>query len=102
LWTSDPDQLEAKLKKIFRRTQKHERPVDVREARDHGFLPYQNKAIKLPHLLRETRTNLPELLLVLDRTEPLDLLVMIKLRFRAQKGAIVINSVVKPTHKSKK
>lgn len=34
LWTNDPDQLEAKLKEIFRRTQKHERPVDVRHTRD--------------------------------------------------------------------
>jgi hypothetical protein len=102
LWTNDPEQLEAKLKKIFRRTQKYERPVDVRETRDLGFLPYQNKAIKLPDLLRSNRKNLPELLLVLDRTEPLDLLVMSKLRLSAQLGTLAIKRAARSTNKSKK
>jgi hypothetical protein len=44
-------------------------------AYSHGFLGYMNKAIKLPQLLRTNRKALPELLLVLDRTEPMDLMV---------------------------
>ena len=101
LWTNDPDQLDVKLKEIFQRTQKHERPVDVTEAMDLGFLPYQNKAIKLPDLLRRNRKNLPELFLVLDQTDPMDLMVMMKLRLSAQDGTLTISRVVKPTNKSK-
>src|SRR5258708_10174180 len=63
LWTSNPDQLEHKLKSIFLQAKKYERSVDVTIASNHGFLPYMNKAIKLPDLLRRMRTHLPELLL---------------------------------------
>jgi uncharacterized C2H2 Zn-finger protein len=40
MWTSNPDNLVRKLKMIFRKTKQYERPVDVREAMDLGFLPY--------------------------------------------------------------
>jgi hypothetical protein len=93
MWTGNIDNLEQKLKPIFRKTKKHERPVDVREAVDLGFLPYMNKAIKLPDLLRTNRTHLPELLLVLDRTEPMDLLVQTKLRLSAQNGELALKPI---------
>ena len=75
MWTDNPKRLKKKLKTIMPRTKPYERPVDVIVVRDHGFLAYMNKAIKLPELLRRNRKHLPELLLVLDRIEPLDLLV---------------------------
>jgi hypothetical protein len=93
MWTSNIDNLERKLKLIFSKTKKHERPVDVREAEDLGFLPYMNKAIKLPSLLRTNRTHLPEVMLVLDRTEPMDLLVQTNLRLSAQCGQLAFKPI---------
>jgi hypothetical protein len=93
MWTGNIDNLEQKLKPFFRKTKKHERPVDVREAVDLGFLPYMNKAIKLPDLLRANRTHLPELLLVVDRTEPMDLVVQTKLRLSAQCGQLAFKPI---------
>ena len=88
-----PVQLEQKLKLIFLQAKKYERPVDVIAAHDQGFLPYMNKAIKLPDLLRRNRTHLPELLLVLDQTQPLDLLVLSKLRLSAQNGSLALRRI---------
>ena len=64
MWTDNPKRLKKKLKTIMPRTKPYERPVDVTKARDHGFLAYMNKVIKLPELLRRNRKHLPELLLV--------------------------------------
>jgi hypothetical protein len=88
MWTTNPAKLAEKLKAIFPRTQKHERPVDVRAAVDLGFLGYMNKAIKLPELLRTNRKMLPELLLVLDQVGPLDLMVFTNNRLTAQCGQL--------------
>jgi hypothetical protein len=93
MWTGNIGNLERKPKPIFRKTKKHERPVDVREAVDLGFLPYMNKAIKLPSLLRTNRTHLPEVMLVLDRTEPMDLVVHTKLRLSAQNGQLAFKPI---------
>jgi hypothetical protein len=93
MWTGNPENLQEKLKLRFRKTQKYERPVDVREAMDLGFLGYMNKVIKLPHLLRNNRTHLPELLVALDRTEPLDLMVCTKVRLSAQNGRLAFKPI---------
>ena len=95
MWTSNPDGLEAKLRTAFRCTQKHERPVDVSVTRDLGFLGYKHKIIKLPELLRHARRQLPELLLVLDRTDPLDCLFLARLRLSAQAGGLAIRPIRK-------
>jgi hypothetical protein len=93
MWTSNPAKLAEKLKAIFPRTQKHERPVDVRAAVDLGFLGYMNKAIKLPELLRTNRKMLPELLLVLDQVGPLDLMIFTKSRLTAQCGQLAFKPI---------
>jgi hypothetical protein len=93
MWTKNLDKLEEKLKAIFPRTKKYERPVDVREASDFGFLGYMNKAIKLPELLRTNRKMLPELLLVLDQVGPLDLMVFTKNRLTAQCGQLAFKPI---------
>ena len=93
MWTGNPYTLEQKLKLRFRKTKKYERPVEVKIPDDLGFLPYMNKAIKLPHLLRTNRTHLPELLLVLDSTEPMDLMVQTKLRLSAQSGRLAFKPI---------
>jgi hypothetical protein len=89
LWTSNPKRLKKRLQAAFPRTRPYERTIDVTKAANLKFLPYLNKAIKLPNLLRRNRTHLPELLLTLDRTDPLDLLVLSKMRLGAQEGGLV-------------
>jgi hypothetical protein len=93
MWTSNPAKLAEKLKAIFARTKKHERPVDVRAAVGLQFLGYMNKAIKLPELLRTNRKMLPELLLVLDQVGPLDLMVFTKNRLSAQCGQLAFKPI---------
>jgi hypothetical protein len=93
MWTSNPARLAEKFKPIFPRTQKYERPVDVREAVNLEFLGYMNKAIKLPELLRTNRKMLPELLLVLDGIEPLDLMIFTKNRLTAQCGQLAFKPI---------
>jgi hypothetical protein len=93
MFTSNPGNLKRKLTRKFPKTKKHERPVEVRIPDDLGFLPYINKGIKLPDLLRTNRTHLPELLLVLDSTEPMELLVSMRLRLSAQSGRLAFQPI---------
>ena len=93
MWTTDPEGLEAKLKAIFLRAEKYERPVDVEIAKDLNFAGYMNKLIKLPHLLRCGRKVLPELSLLLDHIDPLDFLFLRKVRLSAQADGIVLRQI---------
>jgi hypothetical protein len=94
--TRNPDRLERKLKLVFPRRRKYERPVDVTEPADRNFLPYQNKVVKLPALLRSARLQLPELLLFLDRNDPLDLMVLRRFSIKAQPDGFAIQLVARP------
>ena len=98
MWTKDPKRLQRRLLDIFPPQKRYDRPVEVSRSFSLGFLSYMNKAIKLPDLLRRNRTHLPELLLVLDRTEPLDLMVLMGLRPSAQSGGLVLGPL--PRQKS--
>jgi hypothetical protein len=82
--TGKPEELKEKLQAIFPRSRKHERNVDISEASDLNFLGYMNKVNKLPALLRNCRRSLPELLLVLDRYDPLDFMVISGFSIRAE------------------
>jgi hypothetical protein len=93
MWTRDKKKLKLKLSKAFPRAKRHEKPVQVKVAYSLGFLGYMNKAIKLPHLLRTNRKSLPELLLVLDRTEPMDLMVYTQHRLTAQAGRVAFKPI---------
>ena len=93
MWTSNPEGLEAKLRAIFLRAQKYERPVDVRITGNVGFLGYKNKIIKLPRLLRHARRQLAELSLLLDQIEPFDFLFLRKLRLSAQSDGVVLRKI---------
>ena len=70
----------------------------VQVTSDHGFLPYMNKVIKLPDLLRRARRQLPELLLVLDQCDPLDFVVLRRLAANAVnllgKGRILMRKLI--------
>jgi len=93
MFTSNRKKLTKRLKKIFPGKDKGDRPVVVSKTWSLGFVAYMNKAIKLHQLLRRNRTHLPELLLALDRTEPLDLMVLTKLRLSAQQGRLIIRPI---------
>ena len=86
LHTSDPEMLRETLKDLFLPMEKYDYPVDVTEAFDLNFLSYIHKGIKINDLLRRGRTHLPELLLMLDRINPLELLVFQGLVLSAQDG----------------
>jgi hypothetical protein len=90
MWTKDPEKLQKRLLRVFPPNDKYDRPVVVTESFSLGFLPYMNKAIKLPDLLRRNRQHLPPLLLALDRTAPLDLMVIKGLRLSAQSGRLAL------------
>jgi hypothetical protein len=102
MWTSDPKTLEAELKNAFDKVSNQERPIDVEATTDLGFLPYMNKLIKLPKLLRSARKQLPELMLVLDRSDSLDFLFMSELRLSAQSDGIVLRPVKNTRGESRK
>ncbi len=93
MWTPDIDALKRKLKRKFQRVEKYERPVDVKVAGDLKFLRYLNKVTKLPELLRQARKQLPELLLALDKCDPLDLLVHTKVEISAQERGFVLRRI---------
>ena len=90
MWTKEPEKLQKRLLRVFRPKNKYDRPVEVTKSRSLNFLPYMNKAIKLPDLLRRNRQHLPQLLLALDRTAPLDLMVITGLRLSAQSGRLAL------------
>ena len=100
MFTSNRKNLTKRLKNIFPGKKRYDRPVAVSKSWSLGFLPYKDKGIKLPNLLRHNRTHLPELLLVLDRTEPLDLMVLTKLRLSAQHGRLIIRPIGNSQKKS--
>jgi hypothetical protein len=116
MWTSNPKQLKKRLKAIFPSTgeklkrrlkaifpsdKKYRRPVVLSNTWSLGFIAYKDKAIKLPDLLRRNRTHLPELLLALDRTEPLELMVLSRLRLSAQAGRLVLRPIAGSRRRSK-
>ena len=92
-WTNNRPNLFEKLKSVFRKVKKGERPVDVTLVWSLGFFRYINKAIRRKEWLRNNRRNLAEFLLVLDSVEPLDLLVLRKLRIVAKPGGLALRRI---------
>jgi hypothetical protein len=93
MWTADRERLKRRLKRIFPGLQRGDRPIHTSETYDLEFLAYKNKAIKLPALLRNNRRGLPYLLLALDRTEPLELMVLSGIRVSAQDGGLEFKKI---------
>jgi hypothetical protein len=91
-------------KKIFRSVDKYDRPVHVKRAYNLQFLPYKDKGIKLPDLLRKNRKHLANLMLALDNADPLALMMLTRLRLSAQDGRLVFartRSKKQPFNRSK-
>ena len=86
--TSNPEELSKQLREIFPASKAVKRPVVVSRTYSDGYLPYKDKAIKILDLLRRNRRGLPQLLLALDRTDPMELMVLMRLRVSAQNGKL--------------
>jgi hypothetical protein len=93
LLTSNRQELTRRLKAIFPASAIVKRPVVVSRTYSDRYLPYKDKAIKLPDLLRRNRRGLPQLLLALDRTDPMELMVLMRLRVSAQNGELRFTSI---------
>jgi hypothetical protein len=116
MWTSNAEQLTKRLKAIFPSTdkkwkgqlaifpsdKKYCRPVVVSKTWSLGFIPYKDKGIKLPDLLRRNRTHLSGLLVALDRTQPLDLMVLSRLRLSAHCGRLILRRIAGSSRRGSK
>ncbi len=89
IWTSNPARLTKRLKQIFPSEEEYDRPVHLKRAYNLKFLPYKDKGIKLPDLLRRNKKHLANLMLALDRAEPLTLMLLTRLRLSAQDNGLV-------------
>jgi hypothetical protein len=97
-WTKNPEKPQKRLLRLFPPKNRYDRPVEVTKSFSLDFFPYMNKAIKLPDLLRRNWQHLPQLLLALDRTAPLDLMVIMGLRLSAQSGRLALRPFGKGEH----
>jgi hypothetical protein len=89
-WTSNPPELTRRLKAIFPSDERYDRPVCVKRTKNLDFLPYIHKCIKSVDLLRRNRRSLSHLLLMLDRTNPIDVMMLYGLCARYRDGKLVI------------
>ena len=80
VWCDDIRQLRKDLKKLFPSARKHEKAVKVTHVKKLRCIVYTHKTIKLAKLLRESRKVMPDLLLLLDRIEPLQPLLLMRFR----------------------
>jgi hypothetical protein len=86
--TKDRNALTKRLRAIFPAGKLVKRPVVVSKTNSPGYLPYKDKGIKILHLLKTNRRGFPYLLLALDRIDPLELLVLFRVRLSAQFGEL--------------
>lgn len=93
MFTSNRKILTRRLKVIFPALERGDRPALVSKTYSLRFLPYKDKAIKLPALLRNNRRGLPYLLLALDRTDPLELMILFGVRVSAQDGGLEFRKI---------
>lgn len=93
MWTANRTILTRRLKVLFPGQERGDRPVVISKTYSLKFLPYKNKAIKIAELLRNNRRSLPYLLLALDRTDPLELMVLFRVRVSAQDGGLEFKKI---------
>jgi hypothetical protein len=89
MWTSNPARLTKRLKQIFPSKEEYDRPVLLKKGYDLNFLPYMDKGIKLPDLLRRNKKHLASLMSILDQTDPLALMMLTRIQLSAQDGRLV-------------
>lgn len=70
-------------------------PVQVKKTKDLKFVEYANKTVKLPELLRRSRRVLPDLLLALDRDDPLDFVMLVRCRLGTSAGGLRLTPINK-------
>jgi hypothetical protein len=89
-WTANRKRLRQRLKEIFPGDERYGRPVCVKRTYDRHFLLYTHKCIKSADLLRRNRRGLSHLLVMLDRTDPMDLMLFNGLYARCRNGKLVV------------
>jgi hypothetical protein len=89
-WTSNRIRLKERLKAIFPGDERHDRPVHVKKAYDLNFLGYTHKCIKSVDLLRRNRRGISHLLIMLDRTDPIDVMILTRLHTGVHNGYLRI------------
>jgi hypothetical protein len=91
--TSNHKELQRRLKLLFPSRERGDRPVVISKTYSLKFLPYKNKAIKIVELLKSNRRGLAFLLLALDRTDPLELMVLSGVRVSAHDGGLEFKKI---------
>lgn len=91
--TSNPDALNAKLDSVFPADEFRIKPVMVKTAYDHGFIPYSHKVIDIADILRQARRTVPDLFLTLHNTEPLSTMILMNVRLSTLDGRLVLRPI---------
>lgn len=69
------------------------KPAVVKTAYDHGFIPYSHKVIEADDILRRARRAVTDLLLALNRTDPLSTMVLLNVRLSTCNGELVLRPI---------
>lgn len=91
--TANRAELNKRLKSAFPANVPGIKPVVVKTAYSHGFIPYSHKLIEADDILRRARRSVPDLLLALDRTEPLSTLVILNVRMSTLDGGLIFRRI---------
>lgn len=94
-WTNNPEILKKKLKSAFSGVSKGDRPVVVIDPHDDRYVAYLFKVIKIIDVLRTGRKRIPEFFSMLDRHEPLEPLILSKVRLDIRKEKIRLRRIPK-------
>lgn len=93
LVTTDSAALTNSLKAAFPRNRPRSRPVHFKKAWDLEFVPYVNKVVHTAALLRSARRKLPGILVMLDRNDPMDGLVLRGIRLSTEDGNLLFKPI---------
>jgi len=93
MMTSNRRALNKRLKSAFPFDGVGKKPVVVKIAYSHGFIPYSHKVIEAHDILRKARRAVPDLLLALNRTEPLSTMVLLNVRLSTCNGELVLRPI---------
>lgn len=93
MMTSNRRALNKRLTSAFPSDKAGMKPVVVKIARSHGFIPYSHKVIEADDILRRARRSVPDLLLALNRTDPLSTMVLLNVRLSTCNGELVLRRI---------
>ncbi|MGE0288164.1 MAG: hypothetical protein AB7I42_17660 [Bradyrhizobium sp.] len=92
MMTSNRPALNKRLISAFR-SNDVPKPAVVKIAYSHGFIRYSHKVIEAEDILRRARRAVPDLLLLLHRTESLSTMVLLNVRLSTCNGELVLRPI---------